>query len=86
MSKPTECPICNGQYNKVHLSHLVCTRCLNAGWIVTVCPDCGKSRFSMTKGVCSKCLEKSPKIKGHGFNKNRRFGLISRGLGCKDNG
>lgn len=81
MGKQTECPICKGEYTKIHLSHKVCNRCLNAGWIVTTCPDCSVSRFSQTKGVCSSCLDRSPLIVGFGFSKNRRSRLARSGMG-----
>lgn len=81
-----ECPICLEQYTKTHLSYKVCSKHLQEGWIVTVCPDCGVARFSLTRGVCYSCLNKSPKVKGFGFNKNKRSSLANNGMGCKENG
>lgn len=78
------CPICLEQYTKIHLSHLVCNK--HQDWVVTTCPDCGVSRFSQTRGVCSSCLFSSPKVKGFGFSKNRRTSLANNGMGCKENG
>jgi len=87
MAKYKDCPICNNELTKIHLSHRVCDSHSDQGWIVTRCPDCGKSRFSITKGVCQFCLAKSPKIRsGGGFNRSRRGTLIRNGMGCKDNG
>lgn len=85
--KNTECPICNGEFTKVHMSHKVCESHSSQGWIVTVCPDCKQSRFSQTRGVCGSCLSNSPKnYVGGGFGKTHRGTLIRNGMGCKDNG
>lgn len=86
MSKYKDCPICSGEYTKIHMSHRICTNHQEEGWIVTTCPDCKVARFSITRGVCSSCLEKSPKITGFGFNRNRRAGLNRNGMGCQENG
>ena len=89
MSKPkkevkVECPICLEQYTKIHLSHKVCQK--HQDWIITTCPDCGVTRFSLTRGVCPSCLDKSKKVSGFGFNKNKRGLLQKLGMGCKENG
>jgi len=86
MTRYKDCPICNDQLTKTHLSHRICTTHDNDGWIVTTCPDCNKSRFSITRGVCSACLDKSPVVGGFGFNRNRRHRLAKNGMGCKENG
>lgn len=86
MTKYKDCPICNSQFTKTHLSHRICTNHQDEGWIVTTCPDCKISRFSITRGVCSSCIDKSPRIMGFGFSRNRRHRLSKDGMGCKENG
>jgi len=78
------CPICVGDFAAIEKADCVCTE--HEDWIIAVCPDCGFTRFSQTRGVCDMCLSNSPKIKGFGFNKNHRHKLTSNGMGCKDDG
>lgn len=65
------CPICNGEMHGVNRSLLVCEEHQD-NYVVTLCPDCGRSRFSTPSaaGVCLSCKRKRTerrKLKEAGF-------------------